>query len=63
MLSIITLLPTTPVLLRVESPERMVGGSTGLILVEECRRGERLLVLMMMEILLVMLLTTRARLK
>ena len=65
MLSIITLLPTTPVLLRVESPERMVGGSTGLILVEECRGGEGLLVLMLMlmGILLVMLLTTRARLK
>ena len=66
MLSIITLLPTTPVLLRVESPERMVGGSSRLILVEECRGGEGLLVLimmMMMGILLVMLLTTRARLK
>ena len=64
MLSIITLLPTTPVLLRVESPERMVGGSTGLILVEECHGGEGLLVLMRMKgILLVMLLTTRARLK
>ena len=63
MLSIITLLPTTPVLLRVESPERMVGGSR-LILMEECRGGEGLLVLMMMMgILLVMLLTTRARLK
>ena len=63
MLSIITLLPTTPVLLRVESPERMVGGSSRLILVEECRGGEGLLVRMIMGILLVMLLTTRARLK
>ena len=63
MLSIITLLPTTPVFLRVESPEWMVGGSTRLILVEECRGGEGLLVLMMMGILLVMLLTTEARLK
>ena len=62
-MSIITLLPTTPVLLRVESPERMVGGSTGLILVEECRGGEGLLVLMRIGILLVMLLTTGARLK
>ena len=61
MMPIITLMPSPPVFLRVQCPEWMVGGSAGLILMKECRGGERLL--MLMRGILLLMLTTRPRLK